>query len=250
MNCFHPGDFNITERAIELCGFKKGDRLLELGCGDGLTMEYLKDKFGIIVTGCDTSDNMLLRAKARNPELHAIKCDGIALDFPSLSFDGAYMECSFSLMERHLELLHELFCVLKPGAKIAISDLYMLEPDYKRANEHKRQALEFLNKPRKHNDCESITEYPSPCLLDGMFIKEFLYETLAEAGFTPLCWEDRTQELRNYVAQVLMDYGSFENMRKVRLPENSQGDATKYCNAEYGKNTGYFLLTAEKKIHE
>lgn len=245
MNCFHPGDYRITDRALELCSFKRGDRILEIGCGEGSTMEYLQDKSGFSVIGCDMNEDMIKRAKAKNPKLRIRQCDGSSLDFPSLYFDGAIMECSFSLMQRHTELMHELFCVLKPGANLIISDLYMTQPDPIRAESHRKAAIEFLNRPRNHDDCENEEKYPSPCLMDGMFIKEYLVECVEETGFELLAWEDRTRDLKDYVAQVLMEYGSFENMWKQRLPKNAE--VTEFCNINYDKNTGYFLLVAKKR---
>ena len=47
MAIFHPGDRTLTKLMIELAGFKAGDRILDMGCGDGETMSYMRDEFGI-----------------------------------------------------------------------------------------------------------------------------------------------------------------------------------------------------------
>ncbi|NLO49319.1 MAG: class I SAM-dependent methyltransferase [Clostridiales bacterium] len=244
MNCFHPGSKEITDLAVKLGGFVRGNRILELGCGEGRTIEYLQEKYGLLVTGCDINKDMIKKAKQRNPKLQIRLSDGVSLDFPSLYFDGAIMECSFSLMTRHQELLHELYCILKPGAVLTISDLYMLDPDPQQAKQQYESAISYLNRPREHSDCENETEYPSPFVLDGMFMMDYLQEGLREAGFDLISWEDRTQDLKNYIAQVLMDYGSFDRMWQEALPEGT--DPKSICHMTYGKNTGYFLLAAGK----
>jgi SAM-dependent methyltransferase len=229
---------------VQLGGFERGGRILELGCGEGFTLDYLQEKYGLIVTGCEISEELIQKAKKRNPKLQLRLTDGVALDFPSLYFDGALMECSFSLMTRHLELLHELYCVLKPGAVLTISDLYMKDSDPALAKEHYESTLRYLNRPHEHNEQEEEEVKPSPYVLDGLFLKDYLLDCLRETGFELLCWEDRTQDLKNYIAQVLMDYGSFEAMWKKELPEGA--DLKRFCNTNYDSRTGYFLLAARK----
>lgn len=222
MDCFHPGGRQITDRAVEICGFKKQDSILDIGCGEGKTMEYLMDRYGFEVAGCDLSIEMIKRAAERNPNLKIIKCDGNSLSFPPSSFDGAIMECSFSLFPDHPRFLLGLYKILRPGAKLAISDLYMAYP-----------------RPAATSQNQSGT-----ALKEGVLTKDYLTECLEQAGFKLIVWEDKTQDLKNYIAQVLMDYGSFENMWRERLPVGA--DVKNFCNINYSKNTGYFLLAAEK----
>ena len=126
MSIFHPGDRTLTDLAASLAGFKAGDRVLDLGCGDGDTLRYLRETYGVEPYGCDTDRAMVARALEKDPSLNVRHTEGIELDYASNFFDGAIMECSFSLMRRHDELLHELYCVLKPGARLAIGDLYCI----------------------------------------------------------------------------------------------------------------------------
>ena len=39
-----PGNFDITRSAAEAAGFKKGDKILDVGCGRGETMRFLTDE--------------------------------------------------------------------------------------------------------------------------------------------------------------------------------------------------------------
>jgi len=238
----HPGGEELTLEAARACGWKEGDHVLDLGCGGGESMVLLRDRLGVKPVGCDTDEGMLARARALDGSLKLRKTDGMSLDFPSLYFDGALLECSFSLMNRHDELLNELYCVLKKGAKMAIADLYCINPDKDRAGEVYYEARRILDTPRQEADCESGEEYPSPYLLDGLFVVDNLLYAIRQAGFEITLFRDRTRELRDWYAQLLMDHGSLEEYWRATLPEGSRP----FCRAKPGKETGYFLLTAEK----
>lgn len=242
MNVFHPGGWELTQEAIRLCGFKEGDRILDIGCGEGVTASRMRDELNMKPVGCDTDDEILKRARLRDPQLQVRKTDGICLDFPSLYFDGAIMECSFSLMDRHDELLHELWCILKPGAGFALTDLYMINPDPERAAETYYEAKLLLNSPRSEGDCEEADRYPSPYLVDGMFVIDNLIKAVTDTGFEITAFRDRTRQLNDFTAQILFDYGSVDEYWKQTLPQGSRP----YCRAKFGKNTGYFIMTAKK----
>ena len=240
--CIHPGGEELTLEAAKACSWKAGDRILDVGCGGGESMLLLKKELGLKPVGCDRDEGMLARARLLDPEIKLRKTDGMSLDFPSLYFDGALLECSFSLMNRHDELLNELYCVLKKGARMAVSDLYYINPDPDRAGEAYYEAKRILNTPREEGDCEKADELPSPYLLDGMFVMDNLLHAIRETGFEIVYFRDRTQQLRDWYAQILMDHGSLEAYWKQTLPP----DSTPFCRAKPDKHTGYFLLAAEK----
>ena len=238
----HPGGIELTREAAKVCGWKKGDRILDVGCGMGAAMRLLNEEFGVEPSGCDADPKMLESAKALSPTFPFSETDGMSLDYPSLSFDGALLECSFSLMTRHDEMLNELYCVLKKGAKLAISDLYVINPDKDKAGETYYEAKRILNTPRQEGDCEKADLIPSPYLLDGMFVVDNLLHAIRETGFEITYFRDRTKQLQDWYAQVLMDHGSLNAFWQDTLPAG----AKPCCKAKFGKNTGYFLLTAEK----
>ncbi|MBO4677615.1 MAG: methyltransferase domain-containing protein [Oscillospiraceae bacterium] len=240
---FHPGGEDLTREAARAAGWKAGDRILDVGCGDGASMRLLRDELGVKPVGCDRDKAILARAKELDSSLQLRQTDGLCLDFPSLYFDGALLECSFSLMNRHDELLHELYCVLKPGASIAITDLYCINPDADRAGEVYYEAKRILNTPRKEDDCKTADSLPSPYLLDGMFVIDNLLHAIRETGFEITLFRDRTKQLQDYYAQLLFDYGSLDAYWEQVLPKGCKP----FCRAVPGKNCGYFLLTAQKE---
>ena len=238
----HPGGEALTLEAAKACGWKEGDRILDVGCGGGESMLLLKKTLGVKPVGCDRDEGMLARARLLDADFKLRVTDGMSLDFPSLYFDGALLECSFSLMNRHDEMLNELYCVLKKGAKVAISDLYYINPDPDKAGEAYYEAKRILGTPREEGDCEKADEMPSPYLLDGMFVIDNLLHAIRETGFEITYFRDRTKQLQDWYAQLLMDYGSLDEYWKQTLPDGSKP----FCRAKVDKHTGYFLLTAEK----
>jgi ubiquinone/menaquinone biosynthesis C-methylase UbiE len=113
-----PGGFLITERAISICRFPTGAKILDLGCGSGATVEYLINNYGFDVSGIDIKLEQELASK------NLIKASSGDIPFPDMSAEGIIMECSFSLMESQAEVLRECFRVLKKEGKLIISDMY------------------------------------------------------------------------------------------------------------------------------
>ncbi len=234
----HPGGTELTEEAARAACFREGDRVLDLGCGDGTAMKFLAERLGLVMSGCDRSKKMVALAKSEG--LDVIETDGLEIDLPSLSLDGVIAECSLSLMDRHGELFHEVYCLLKKGARLVITDLYDRMPDPERVEKNRLDALKYLNTRREEGSCGDVSA-PSPIRLDGLFIADELIRMLEETGFTVLRFSDRTKLLHDFGAQILMDFGSFESYA-ASLPDGAEC----FCSGVPGKNAGYFMLVAKK----
>ena len=79
MAVFRPGEFTLTDEAVKLCGFKKGAKLLDIGCGKGQTVEHLNNN-GFDACGIDLSPDLIKAGKQRNPKLDIREGDGEFLD--------------------------------------------------------------------------------------------------------------------------------------------------------------------------
>jgi len=125
--------FSATRQATwgELVKFvervKEGERVLDLGCGNGRLLEFLKDK-QVDYVGADISNQLLDIARQRYPANQFVLIDGLNLPFPDNSFDWIF---SIAVLQHvpSLELrkifLKETRRVLKPGGKIVLTVWYL-----------------------------------------------------------------------------------------------------------------------------
>ena len=223
MSIMRPGEFAITDRGLEIAGLKKGDRVLDIGCGEGDTVAYLKEELGMEAEGIDMSLKMLSAAKEKHPGINVKMGDGEFLD-----------EYVLSLINIPDEALHEAYCVLKKGGRLIISDLYYRDPDPMMVKAVKMEAQRLAMKPKKEGDCEENPTRFVDFRTKGAFLAEPLKRQLEETGYEVIAFEDRSADLDNYVAQILMDGGSLEEQM---------------CDVDFRdkKNkVGYFLLVAKK----
>lgn len=106
-----------------------GQHLLDLGCGNGLLTEELARAVGETghVTGLDPSQAMLDAARTRLAIRENVSLiQGVAEDIPleNASLDGALSVQVFEYFSDSRPALHELHRVLKPGARLVISDMH------------------------------------------------------------------------------------------------------------------------------
>lgn len=241
MSNFRPGEFRITQEAMEIWKLPRGAKVLDVGCGLGETMEFLEKEYGFECSGIDLSMARVKEGKTRNPDLDIKYGDGEFLDgFSSYSFDGVVMECTLSLINLPDEALHEAYCVLKKGGKLFLSDLYIKDPDEGFMKALKIEAERINSKPHKEGSCSTDCEEdhrnrPVSFRSDGRFLIDPLIEQLAEIGYRNISWKDCSQELDNFAAEKLMNDGTLEGCLC--------GDA---LHPKDHFKTGYFMLTAEK----
>jgi demethylmenaquinone methyltransferase/2-methoxy-6-polyprenyl-1,4-benzoquinol methylase len=102
---------------------RPGDRVLDAACGTG-DHAVADAKAGAgKVTGLDFSEEMLVRARRKAPELEWVRGDLLALPFADATFDAATV--GFGVRNvADLELaLRELRRVLRPGGGLAILEI-------------------------------------------------------------------------------------------------------------------------------
>ncbi len=92
---------------------KPGERILDLGCGDGVLTEKLVEA-GAEVVGVDASDTMIEAAKARGLDAHVV--DGQSLDFDA-EFDSVFSNAALHWMLDGEAVARGVFRALKPGGR-------------------------------------------------------------------------------------------------------------------------------------
>jgi SAM-dependent methyltransferase len=99
---------------VEWLAPQAGERILDLGCGDGqLTAQLAAD--GAIVIGVDASADMVAAAKMRG--IDAIAGNAEHLPFPDASFDAVFSNAVLHWVRDHEAMLAEVRRVLKTGGR-------------------------------------------------------------------------------------------------------------------------------------
>ncbi|MGI6256672.1 MAG: DVU_1556 family methyltransferase [Anaerovoracaceae bacterium] len=232
-----PGEFKMIDKAMEICKLPQGSSVLEVGCGTGDTTERLEKKYGAKVSAIDISLEMVRRTKERGLLAQVAYGDGEFLeDFPSFSFDLVVMECVLSLINKPDEALHEAYCTLKKGGMLFISDLSVKNPDPEQMKALAIEAERLAKKPKEYKECDDQQDEMRVVSFrhEGRFLLEPLKEALEEVGFRVIFTEDRSKDLEEYVAQQMM--------------AGEDGDADSWDCSGYPKDTGYFMLIAQKPL--
>jgi ubiquinone/menaquinone biosynthesis C-methylase UbiE len=139
--------FDTARRlSIERLRLTSGDRVLIVGAGTGLDLEFLPRS--IDVTAIDVTPAMLKhlerRAAATGQSVTARIMDARQLAFPDSSFDGVVMHLILAVMPEPERGLMEAVRVLKPGGRIAVFDKFLSDEEHPSL---KRQLLNAIAKP-------------------------------------------------------------------------------------------------------
>lgn len=98
---------------VDLLAPVAGERILDLGCGDGALTAELAG-LGCVVTGYDASPDLVAAARARG--LDVVEGDGHALPFAS-AFDAVFSNAALHWMTRPDEVIAGVARALVPGGR-------------------------------------------------------------------------------------------------------------------------------------
>lgn len=244
MGVIRPGGFELTKEAIEKSGIKKGSKILDIGCGYGDTAEFLTKEMGMEVIGIDQSKELVKKAQEKYPDIQIQFGEADFLEFTSYEFDAVIMECVFSVAYLKTEVLHEIYCVLKKGGSLIISDLYNKDPNPEKVKKAMDDVKKALTTPKEEGSCADQT-IPPEFMVDGAFIKDELIKGAEDAGLKLESWEDKSSELASFVGEKIMEYGTLEKYFEEIVPPADTKDC--FCKAsESNKDLGYFMMILKK----
>jgi len=128
----HIGGITATNELIRLCKIKKGSKVLEVGCGVGLTSAYLAEK-GCKVTGIDISKGMIRKAKERAEKkklkIEFLVADAQKLPFKNNAFDAVICESVMAFVPNKKKAMKEFVRVTRSGGYVGITEVaWIKEP--------------------------------------------------------------------------------------------------------------------------
>lgn len=122
--CLRPGGLELTDRALDLARLDKGARVLDVGCGGGITVAHINDRRGLRAVGLDASPTQLERARASRPDLEFVEGRAEDPPFADGAFDAVLAECVLSTLPDPASGLAGMTRVIPAGGLALLTDLY------------------------------------------------------------------------------------------------------------------------------
>ena len=173
---------------IALASLKPGDVVVDLGSGGGLDVFLASEKVGPTgkAIGIDMTPSMIDRARKAaakgvkgkpyaNVEFHLATIDKLPL--PDGSVDCVISNCVINLAPDKKAVFREIARVLKPGGRLAVSDI-------------------ALKKPLPAELAQDVTAYVG-CIAGAIAIEDYR-QGLIEAGFAEVAVVDSGKDLNAY----------------------------------------------------
>jgi arsenite methyltransferase len=116
---FHPGGAALTSRLGQALQVGPGDLVVDIACGPGTSARQVARETGCDVVGVDLAPPEAVG----DPHVRFVRGDAEALPLLDASVDGALCECALCTFPDKPAAARELARVLRPGARLALSDL-------------------------------------------------------------------------------------------------------------------------------
>lgn len=201
---FAPWADDLVNRAH----LERGDRVLDVGTGTGIVARRATAIVGPSgsVTALDISPDMLAVARKApapaQPIIEWIEGDALDLRFPDATFNVVLCQQALQFFPDRAQALREMFRVLAPGGRIAVSSW--------RSPELNPYAIEFAKVVDKQVGPEAGAETRSPFGWDN---QRELVQTLKSAGFSnvqadAVTLDMREPDLTTFIINDLLAYPS------------------------------------------
>ncbi|WP_027398477.1 DVU_1556 family methyltransferase [Anaerovorax odorimutans] len=217
-----PGGFKLTEKGIQFCKISSKDYVLDLGCGQGATVNYLFKKHNINAIGIDPSVKLIKIAKEKYGHKQFFIGDGNNIPFQNNSFNCVFAECTLSLMDNLECTLKQVYRVLKDEGWFIITDVYAQNP----------------------NEVNLLSQFSFNSCIRNLHNLEKLQEKLKILGFDIIFSEDYSIFLKELFVKIGFTYGTMGMFWNT----TTQGciDGYEFQKALKPCKPGYFMMVARK----
>jgi SAM-dependent methyltransferase len=216
-----PGGLELTRRGLAFCGLPEGARVVDVGCGKGETVRFLREAYRLEAVGLDRSDPMLAGARQETPGLPLVRGEAACLPFRHRSLAAVVCECVLSLVADPVAAWREWARVLVPGGFLILADLYLRTPGH-------------FRRPGSQSGA---------CCLQGAGGRSELLDHLRQHGFSPVVWEDHTAYLKHLAARLVFAGWPLASLRGAEGACAAVSDPSAIPRAR----PGYFLAVARKR---
>ncbi|MBS9717454.1 class I SAM-dependent methyltransferase [Pseudohalocynthiibacter aestuariivivens] len=185
-----------TKHLLEAVGVHEGDHVLDIACGTGVLARDALSRVGVAgsVVGVDAAPGMIAAAKELEANIDWVLGHAEALALEDASFDCTMSQFGMMFFEDREAAVHEMFRILKPGGKLAISVWNTIEenPTYE----------EIISVLREHVGVAAADAVHLPFTLGN---HGDVMTLLERAGFSDIIVETKVESARFPSSQSMVE---------------------------------------------
>lgn len=246
-------DQQILQLLLRLLEPVKNGRFLDVACGSGNYTNALS-QVGMIIDGIDISEEMISKARVKNPSISWHLGDAMALPFQDNSFDGALCTLATHHMENFEIVFKEVYRVMKAGRFVILTSTpeqmknywlwhyfpkMMADAGQRMASfsciEKAYQAAGFINIQKlPYFVTNTLTDW---FLYAGKYRPEMVLDPKIREGISSFHVSANQEEVNSGLAELQDDIASGKIQEIIQNYENNGGD--------------YLFVVGEKKqVHQ